>query len=76
MRRRREGGGVGADAGCVCDVVDSVSARPFVAKVDQIVKGLHADGTLRKLSIKDFYGKDYATKAGQFDMSVVHQVVK
>jgi polar amino acid transport system substrate-binding protein len=59
--------------------VDRYSAydvKSFVAKVDQIVNGLHADGTLRRLSIKDFYGKDYATKAGQFDMSVVHQVVK
>jgi polar amino acid transport system substrate-binding protein len=59
--------------------VDQFSAydvKSFVAKVDEIVKGLHADGTLRKLSIKDFYGVDYATKAGQFDMSVIHQVVK
>ena len=59
--------------------VDRFSAydvKSFVAKVDEIVKGLHTDGTLRRLSIKDFYGVDYATKAGQFDMSVLHQVVK
>ena len=30
--------------------------------------GLHADGSLRKLSMKDFFGVDYATKAGQFDL--------
>jgi len=59
--------------------VDRFSAydvKAFVAKVDQIVKGLHADGTLRKLSIKDFFGVDYATKAGRFDMSTIGQTVR
>jgi hypothetical protein len=31
-----------------------------------IIAGLHADGTLKRLSIK-YFGKDYATKAGAFD---------
>jgi polar amino acid transport system substrate-binding protein len=59
--------------------VDRFSAfdvKSFVAKVDQIVEGLHRDGTLRALSKKDFFGVDYATKAGEFDMSTIHQVVK
>ena len=37
-------------------------------RVDKVVAGLHADGSLKKLSIKDFFGVDYATKAGQFDL--------
>ena len=59
--------------------VDRYSAyddKSFVAKVNSIVQGLHADGTLKKLSIKDFFGADYATKAGQFNLAVIHQVVK
>ena len=59
--------------------VDRFSAydvKAFVQKVDQIVQGLHEDGTLRNLSKKDFFGVDYATKAGRFDMSTIGQVVK
>jgi polar amino acid transport system substrate-binding protein len=59
--------------------VDRFSAydvTSFVAKVDQIVQELHADGTLRKLSKRDFFSVDYATKAGQFDMKTIGQVVK
>ena len=33
-------------------------------------------GPLRRLSRKDFFGVDYATKAGQFDMKTIGQVVK
>ena len=54
--------------------VDQYSAydeKAFVAKVNSIVQGLHADGTLKKLSVKDFFGVDYATKAGQFDLAVI-----
>jgi hypothetical protein len=36
---------------------------------------LHADGTLKALSIK-YFGKDYATKAGQFDLASIDQTVK
>jgi polar amino acid transport system substrate-binding protein len=46
----------------------------FVAKVNAIIQGLHADGTLKALSDK-FYGADYATKAGQFDLSTIGQNV-
>lgn len=59
--------------------VDRYSAydvKAFVAKVNSIVQGLHADGSLKRLSIKDFFGVDYATKAGQFNLAVIHQVVK
>jgi polar amino acid transport system substrate-binding protein len=59
--------------------VDRFSAfdvKAFVARVDQIVQGLHRDGSLVALSKKDFFGVDYATKAGQFDMKTIGQVVK
>jgi polar amino acid transport system substrate-binding protein len=59
--------------------VDRFSAfdvKSFIARVDQIVQGLHRDGSLRALSKKDFFGVDYATKAGEFQMSTIHQVVK
>jgi polar amino acid transport system substrate-binding protein len=48
--------------------------RAFVRRVDQIVKGLHEDGTLRELSI-EFFGRDYATEAGAFDLSTIGQVL-
>lgn len=59
--------------------VDRFSAfdvKSFVTKVDQVVADLHRDGSLKKLSKKDFFGVDYATKAGQFDMATIGQVVK
>ena len=57
------------------DKKSGLSVEPFVARVDQIVQGLHADGTLRRLSIA-YFGKDYATKAGSFDLSTIDQTVK
>jgi polar amino acid transport system substrate-binding protein len=59
--------------------VDRFSAydvKAFVAKIDEVVAGLHADGSLRKLSMKDFFGVDYATKAGKFDMKTIGQHVE
>jgi polar amino acid transport system substrate-binding protein len=58
------------------DRYSSLDVKAFIAKVDSVVAGLHADGSLRKLSIKDFFGKDYATKAGQFDLATIGQTVK
>ena len=58
------------------DRFSSYDVKAFVARVNQIVAGLHADGSLKKLSLKDFFGVDYATKAGQFDMKTIGQVVK
>jgi polar amino acid transport system substrate-binding protein len=57
------------------DKKSGLSVGPFVARVDQIIAGLHADGTLKRLSIK-YFGKDYATKAGAFDLSTIGQTVK
>jgi polar amino acid transport system substrate-binding protein len=58
------------------DRYSSFDVRAFVARVNQVIAGLHADGSLRKLSIKDFFGVDDATKAGQFDLKTIGQVVK
>ena len=58
------------------DRFSSLDVKAFIAKVNSVVAGLHADGSLRKLSIKDFFGKDYATKAGQFDLETIGQTVK
>lgn len=57
------------------DKKSGLSVGPFVARVNQIIAGLHADGTLKRLSIK-YFGKDYATKAGAFDLSTIGQTVK
>ena len=57
------------------DKKSGLAVAAFVARVDQIVQGLHADGTLKALSIK-YFGKDYATKAGQFDLASIDQTVK
>jgi polar amino acid transport system substrate-binding protein len=58
------------------DRYSSYDVKAFVARIDQVVAGLHADGSLKRLSIKDFFGVDYATKAGQFDMKTIGQVVE
>jgi polar amino acid transport system substrate-binding protein len=42
--------------------------------IDAAIADLHADGTMKALSL-EFFGADYATPAGQFDLSAVGQVV-
>ena len=58
------------------DRYSSYDVKAFVTRVNQVIAGLHADGSLKRLSIKDFFGVDYATKAGKFDMKTIGQVVK
>jgi polar amino acid transport system substrate-binding protein len=58
------------------DRYSSFDVKAFVARVNQVIASLHADGSLRRLSIKDFFGVDDATKAGQFDLKTIGQVVK
>jgi polar amino acid transport system substrate-binding protein len=57
------------------DKKSGLAVGPFVARVNQIIAGLHADGTLKRLSLK-YFGKDYATKAGAFDLSTIGQTVQ
>ncbi len=47
----------------------------FAAAVDQALRDLHADGTLRKLS-ETYFGLDYATAAGAYDMASLGQSVE
>ncbi len=44
----------------------------FRAKVDELVKAMHSDGTLKKLS-EQHYGIDLASKAAEFDVSKLKQ---
>ena len=46
----------------------SLSPLTFIAKVSEVVSGLHKDGTLLKLS-QQWYGMDLATAAASFDAS-------
>ena len=57
------------------DKASALSAAAFVARINEIIIGLHSDGELKALSIK-YFGKDYATKAGAFDLSTIGQTVK
>ena len=57
------------------DRKSGLAVAAFVERVDQIVQGLHTNGTLKDLSVK-YFGKDYATKAGQFDLTSIDQTVK
>jgi polar amino acid transport system substrate-binding protein len=57
------------------DKKSGLAVGPFVARVNEIVTGLHADGTLKRLSIK-YFGKDYATHAARFDLSTIGQTVR
>lgn len=47
----------------------------FAARVDEILRELHADGTLKELSER-YFGVDYATAAGAFDLAALDQVVE
>jgi polar amino acid transport system substrate-binding protein len=57
------------------DKHSGLAVRGFVARVNEIVDGLHADGTLKDLSI-EYFGKDYATHAAEFDLSSIGQTVR
>lgn len=57
------------------DKGSSLSAKAFVDRVNQIISAAHADGTLKKLS-DTWFGSDYTTQAGAFDLSVIGQEVK
>jgi polar amino acid transport system substrate-binding protein len=57
------------------DKKSGLAVGPFVARVNEIVEGLHADGTLSRLSVK-YFGKDYAAPAAKFDLSAIEQNVQ
>ncbi len=53
----------------------SLAQAAFAARIDEILRELHTDGTLRALSER-YFGVDYATAAGAFDLAALDQVVK
>jgi len=56
------------------DKSSGLDSRAFVERVNEIVRGLHADGTLQALSM-EYFGEDYATAASEFDLDSIGQVL-
>jgi len=56
------------------DKGSALDEKAFFDRINTIVAGLHADGELKTLS-DTFFGKDYTTEAGRFDLSQLHQEV-
>jgi polar amino acid transport system substrate-binding protein len=53
----------------------TLAAGPFVDAIDKAVKDLIANGKLKAASEK-FFGTDYATAAGAFDLTSINQTVQ
>lgn len=56
------------------DKKSGLAVGPFVDRINKIMAGLHADGTMKRLSLK-YFGRDYATQAGRFDLRKIGQHV-
>jgi ABC-type amino acid transport substrate-binding protein len=56
------------------DKKSGLAVGPFVDRVNKIMARLHANGTMKRLSIK-YFGRDYATQAAKFDLSEIGQKV-
>lgn len=52
-----------------------LSQTAFAARVDEILRELHTDGTLKVLS-EQYFDVDYATAAAAYDMTALDQVVE
>jgi polar amino acid transport system substrate-binding protein len=52
----------------------ALAAGPFIDRINAAIRDLHAKGKLKGLSTQ-FFGPDYATPAGQFDLAAVGQTV-
>jgi polar amino acid transport system substrate-binding protein len=57
------------------DKSSGLASRAFVEKVNQIVQGAQADGTLLELS-RRFFGRDYITAAAAYDIDAIGQELK
>ena len=57
------------------DKSSGLESKPFVERVNDIIRGLEADGTLKALSIK-FFGVDYAQAGADFDLEATGQVLQ
>ena len=56
------------------DKGSGLSAASFVNRVNEIIRAAHADGTLKAMSMK-WFGTDYTTPAGAFDLSKLGQQI-
>lgn len=56
------------------DKSSGLEAAAFVKNVNEIIRDLHADGTLKRLSLK-WFGQDYVSSAAAFDLATLGQVV-
>ena len=54
------------------DRASNLDPMPLVNKVTEIIQGLHADGTLKELSMK-YYGTDLTEAAAKFDVSLLNK---
>jgi polar amino acid transport system substrate-binding protein len=57
------------------DKRSGLDVGPFIERVNQIISEAHGSGELSKLSTK-YFGKDYATEAGAFDLGSIGQTVE
>ncbi|HEX5015699.1 MAG TPA: transporter substrate-binding domain-containing protein [Candidatus Limnocylindrales bacterium] len=57
------------------DKGSGLAVKPFVDRVNEILRAAHADGTMKALS-EEWFKTDYTTQAGAFDLSVLDQEVK
>ena len=57
------------------DKSSGLSATAFVDRVNEIIRAAHADGTLKAMS-QEWFGTDYTTQAGKFDLTLLGQEVK
>lgn len=60
--------------GGAIDRSSGLAVGPFYDRVNEILQGAHADGTLAGLS-EGFFGKDYASAAAPFDIDALDQEV-
>jgi ABC-type amino acid transport substrate-binding protein len=56
------------------DKKSGLNVGPFIDRVNEIMRKLQADGTMKRLSIK-YFGRDYATQAAKFDLARIGQHV-
>jgi polar amino acid transport system substrate-binding protein len=56
------------------DKSSGLDVGPFIDRVNQILRKLHAEGELRRLSVK-YFGRDYAAQAASFDIGSIGQRV-
>ncbi len=56
------------------DKGSGLSDTAFAAKVDEIIRAAHADGTLKAMSMQ-WFGSDYTTPASTFDLAKLQQQI-